>query len=85
MANTIKVKLGYAETEFTRTYTLTDVPDSALAPAKVKAAVTAFNNAVRDQSKSVDTFFTSNNGEDCTGVLEVIGESTHEETLMGGA
>ena len=84
MANTLKVKLGYNGTDKTRQYTLEDIADNALIPASVKAAVAAFNGGLSTAGLS-SFFIYENASQTCKGVVEVIGESVHEQTLMGGA
>lgn len=88
MANTIKVKLGYSDTEATRTYTLNEVSDEALTPASVRAAVSRFNtklNAVYENMTGQQIWLSDDN-HTCSGVLEVIGESVTETevSLSGG-
>lgn len=92
MANSIKVKLGYNQpnstvpSDFTRIYVINDVPANALIDDSVKAAVHNFNVKMGESSiKPWNEFFVADDGGHCRGVVEVIGESTHEVTLMGGA
>lgn len=88
MSNSLKVKLGYRNSEQTRAYTLTNLTDDAIDPTNVHAAVRTFNNAVRAESVQGGdpaSIFIDNDGNYCNGVVEVIGESTEEVTLLGGA
>ena len=99
MSNTIKIKLGYREydsqnpytapvSDFKRQYVINDVADDALTPASIEAAVANFNSKIKDEytEDSINDFFVADDGGYCTGVIEVISESTHETpiSLSGG-
>ena len=89
MANTVKAKLAYQNTEVTRTYILDEVSDDAIDPVNIQTAVSKFNSVIANPTQDpegttvdVANFFINANGDKARKIVEVITESVEETPII---
>ena len=84
MSNSIKLTFGYKNTDFTRSYTISDVESSiCAAPASIKSAIQAINTSLEGgTSGGLDGFFRADdyNAAESIGAFNHINSATIYES-----
>ena len=82
MANSITIKLGFANSEETRTFKFEDLPDEAINIAPLKAKILALNASLAGgTSGGLNSFFVDSAGNNFTGIVEAKTDSTEETNI----
>ena len=80
MANSVKLKMAYANTDETRNYTIDDVADNDAVTTDVRQRVQAFNGYLKTTSAEV---FVSPTGAKASAVTEAKIISVEETPIEG--
>jgi len=82
MANSITIKLGFEDSEETRTLKFEDLPASAINTAPLKARIMAVNASLAGGTAGgLSTFFVDSEGNNLKAIVEAKTDSTAETII----
>lgn len=79
--NSINVKVGYENTDKTRTYTIDGVANNKMVPELIKAKAAEFETAINDSVGTAYGFFVDSNGNRANAIVEITARVVEEEPI----